>query len=159
MEGHNGLGEDAAQGLQRVLGEYAAEASLHSLDGFIEFACSHAAQRGFTDDRLEEVRRVLTEALTNIVTFTFGDQPAEITLSCKIDKFGKYVVALVDSGKPYNMLLEDDPFIGSLGPTPDGPRPTTKTMKRLSSNIEYKRHENRNHLIITLARDMKKGKE
>jgi len=32
-------------------------------------------------------------------------------------------------------------------------------MKRFASNIEYKRLENRNHLIITLARDMKKGKE
>jgi anti-sigma regulatory factor (Ser/Thr protein kinase) len=159
MEGHNGMGENEAQALPRVLGEYAAEASMDSLDGFIEFACDHAAGQGFADDRVQEVRRVLTEALTNIVTFTFDNTPREIKLSCKVDKFGKYVLALVDSGKAYNMLLEDDPFIGSLGPTPDGPRPSTKTMKRFSSNIEYKRLENRNHLIITLARDMKKGKE
>lgn len=159
MEGHNGFGNDEAQGLPRFVGEYAAEASMGSLEGFIEFACSHAAEQGFTDDRVHEVRRVLTEALTNIVSFTFDNLPGEIKLSCKIDKFGKYVVALVDSGKPYNVLLEDDPFIGSLGPTLDGPRPTTKMMKRFSSNIEYKRFENRNHLIITLARDMKKGKE
>jgi len=159
MEGQNGTSENKAQGRYQVLGEYVAQASMGSLDGFIEFACNHAAQRGFSDDRLEEVRRVLAEVLANIVTFTFENVPGEIKLSCNIDRFGKYVLALVDSGRPFNMLLEDDPFIGSLGPTPDTPRPTTKTMKRFSSNIEYKRLENKNHLIITLARDMKKGKE
>ncbi len=159
MEGHSGMSEDEARGLPRFLGEYGAEASMDSLEGFIEFACNHAAEQGFTDDRVEEVRRVLTEALTNIVTFTFDNAPGEIKLSCKIDKFGKYVVALVDSGKAFNMLLEDDPFIGSLDPASDAPRPTTRIMKRFSSNIEYKRLENRNHLIITLAKDMKRGKE
>jgi anti-sigma regulatory factor (Ser/Thr protein kinase) len=159
MEGQNGTTNNTVQGRYHVLGEYAAQASMDSIEGFIEFASTHARQRGFTDDRIEEVRRVLTETLTNIVTFTFDNAPGEIKLSCNLDKFGKYVLALVDSGKPFNMLLEDDPFIGSLGPTPDAPRPTTKIMKRFSSNIEYKRLENRNHLIITLARDMKKGKE
>ncbi len=158
MEGQNGTNDNGAQELPRVLGEYAAEASMDSLHGFIEFACNHAAGQGFTVDRLEEVRRVLTEALTNIVTFTFHNEPGEIKLSCKVDKFGKYVVSLIDSGKAYNMLLEDDPFIGSLDPASDAPRPTMKTMKRFSSNIEYKRLENRNHLVITLAKDMKKGK-
>lgn len=159
MEGHNGTTDNTVQGRYQVLGEYAAQASMDSIEGFIEFASTHARQRGFTDGRVEEVRRVLTETLTNIVTFTFDNEPGEIQLSCNLDKFGKYVLALVDSGKPFNMLLEDDPFIGSLSPTPDTPRPTTRTIKRFSSNIEYKRLENRNHLIITLARDMKKGKE
>ncbi len=159
MEGQNGTNDNKAQGRYQVLGEYAAQASMESMGGFIEFACTHARQRGFTDERIEEVRRVLTEALTNIVAFTFENVPGEVKLSCNLDRFGKYVIALIDSGKPFNMLLEDDPFIGALGPTPDAPRPTTKTMKRFSSNIEYKRLENRNHLIITLARDMKKGKE
>jgi anti-sigma regulatory factor (Ser/Thr protein kinase) len=108
---------------------------------------------------MDQITRVLREALTNIITFTFDDAPGEMKVSCNIDKFGKFVLAIVDSGKPFNMLLEDDPFIGSLGPTTDTPRLTTKTMKRFSSNIEYKRLENRNHLIITLARDMRKGKE
>jgi hypothetical protein len=158
MEGHNGMGENEAQALPRVLGEYAAEASMDSLDGFIEFACDHAAGQGFADDRVQEVRRVLTEALTNIVTFTFDNTPREIKLSCKVDKFGKYVLALVDSGKAYNMLLEDDPFIGSLGP-PLTAHPHHEDDEALLQQYRIQTLENRNHLIITLARDMKKGKE
>lgn len=159
MEGQNGTSENKGQGRYQVLGEHTSEARRESIDAFIEFACGHARERGFTDDRIDQITRVLREALTNIITFTFDDSPGEIKVSCNIDKFGKFVLAIVDSGKPLNMLLEDDPFIGSLDPTPDTPRLTTKTMKRFSSNIEYKRLENRNHLIITLARDMRKGKE
>ncbi len=159
MEGENGNSDNKEQGRYRLLGEYAGEAKMDSIDAFIEFAVSHARNRQFTDDRLAEIDRVLREALTNIITFTFDKGPGEIVLSCNLDKFGKFVLAIIDRGKPFNMLLEDDPFIGALEAPTNAPRPTTKTMKRFSSNIEYKRLENKNHLIITLARDMKKGKE
>ncbi|MEN6615445.1 MAG: ATP-binding protein [Syntrophorhabdus sp.] len=159
MDGENGTSENKSQGRYQVLGEYVGEATLQSVAAFIEFAADHARQRGFDEDRIEEIKRVLTEALTNIITFTFADSAGKIKLSCNVDKFGKFVLAIVDSGKPFNMLLEDDPFIDALGSPSDSPRPTTKKMKRFSSNIEYKRLENRNHLIITLARDMRRGKE
>jgi len=159
MEGENGTSDNKEQGRYQLLGEYDGEAKMDSIDAFIEFAVSHARDRQFTDDRLAEIDRVLREALTNIITFTFDEGPGEIKVSCKLDKFGKFVLAIVDSGKPFNMLLEDDPFIVSLEEATNEPRPTTKTMKRFSSNIEYKRLENKNHLTITLARDMKKGKE
>ncbi len=159
MEGQNGTNENKAQGRYQVLGEYTSEATMDSIDALIEFACTHARQHEFMDDRIDEVKRVLREALTNIITCAFDTAPGDIRVSCKLDKFGKFVLAIVDSGKPFNMLLEDDPFISSLEPTPGAPRLTTKTMKRFSSNIEYKRLENKNHLIITLARDMRKGKE
>jgi anti-sigma regulatory factor (Ser/Thr protein kinase) len=158
MDGENGTSENKAQGRYEVLGEETLPAETGSIGKFVEFATTYARQRGFTDNRIEEIDKVLNEALRNIIQFTFDDAPGEIKVSCNIDKFGKFVLAIVDSGKPFNMLLEDDPFISSLNPDPEGPRLSTKTMKRFSSNIEYKRLENRNHLIITLARDMKSGK-
>lgn len=157
-EGQNGTGNNREQGRYQVLGEHAGEARTESIGDFVSFASSHARDRQFTDERIDEVRKVLTEALTNIINFTFAEGPGEIKVSCNLDKFGKFVLAIVDSGKPFNMLLEDDPFIGAMGAPSDSPRPTTKTIKRFSSNIEYKRLENRNHLIITLARDMKSGR-
>lgn len=160
MEAENGNSDNKQQqGLFRVLGEYTGEAKIGSIDAFVEFAASMARDRQFTEERIVEIGRVLREALDNIINFTFDEVPGEIKVSCKIDKFGKFVLAIIDSGKPFNMLLADDPFIGAMEPASDKPRPTTKTMKRFSSNIEYKRLENRNNLIITLARDMKKGKE
>ncbi len=159
MDGENGTKENKTQGRYQVLGEETLPAEAGSIDAFVEFASQHARQRGFADSRIDEIRKVLGEALRNIIRFTFDNSPGEIKVSCNIDKFGKFVLAVVDSGKPFNMLLEDDPFIGSLETNPAGPRLNTKTMKRFSSNIEYKRLENRNHLIITLARDMKSGKD
>lgn len=158
MEGQNGTWDDRQQGLSRALGEHTGEANIGSIDAFIEFAASMARNQQFPEERIAEIGRVLGEALANIINFTFDKVPGEIKVSCKIDKFGKFVLAIVDSGKPFNMLLEDDPFIGAMEAANDKPRPTTRTMKRLSSNIEYKRLENKNHLIITLARDMKSGK-
>jgi len=159
MDGENGTSENKTQGRYEVLGEETLAAEIGFIDKFIEFATEHARRRGFADNRIDEIKKVLSEALRNVIQFTFDDSPGEIKVSCNIDKFGKFVLAIVDSGKPFNMLLEDDPFINSLNPDPQGPRLSTKTMKRFSSNIEYKRLENRNHLIITLARDMKSGKE
>lgn len=159
MDGENGTRENKTQGRYQVLGEETLPAETKSIDRFVEFASQHARRRGFADSRIDEIRKVLGEALRNIMQFTFDSSPGEIKVSCNIDKFGKFVLAVVDSGKPFNMLLEDDPFIGSLNPRSGGPRPSTKTMKRFSSNIEYKRLENRNHLIMTLARDMKSGKD
>lgn len=159
MEVENGISDNKQQqGLYRALGEYTGEAKIGSIDAFIEFAASLARDRQFTEERIAEIERVLREALTNIINFTFDKVPGEIKVSCKIDKFGKFVISIIDSGKAFNMLLEDDPFIGAMEAASDKPRPTTKTMKRFSSNIEYKRLENRNHLIIALARDMKSGK-
>ncbi len=159
MDSDNGTSENKPQGRYQVLGEEARPAAMESIDPFIGFAAEHARQRGFTEDRIEEIRKVLNETLRNIIQFTFGDLPGEIKVSCNVDKFGKFVLAVVDSGKPFNMLLEDDPFISSLSSDSREARPSTKTMKRFSSNIEYKRLENKNHLIITLARDMTRGKE
>ncbi len=159
MDGENGTSENKAQGRYEVLGELTLPAQTGSIGEFVEFASGYARQRGFADSRIQEIDKVLNEALRNIIQFTFDNSPGEVRVSCNIDKFGKFVLAIVDSGKPFNMLLEDDPFIGSLNPDQAGPRLSTKTMKRFSSNIEYKRLENRNHLIITLARDMKSGKE
>lgn len=155
-EGQNG--NSRTQERFQLLGEHTGEARMESIGDFVSFAASHARDRQFTDERIEEIRRVLVEALSNIINFTFGEGPGEIRVSCNLDKFGKFVLAIVDSGKPFNMLLEDDPFIGAMESPSDSPRPTTKTIKRFSSNIEYKRLENRNHLIITLARDMKSGR-
>lgn len=159
MDGENGTSENKTQGRYQVLGEETLPANAGSIGTFIEFATGHARQRGFTDNRVDEITKVLNEALHNIIEFAFDTSGGDIKVSCNIDKFGKFVLAIVDSGKPFNMLLEDDPFIGSLQPGSEGPKLSTKTMKRFSSNIEYKRLENKNHLIITLARDMKSGKE
>lgn len=159
MDGDNGTSDNRAQGRYQVLAEETFPSDTGSIGRCIEFAAGHARQRGFTDDRVDEIGKVLDEALRNIMQFTFDGPGGEIRVSCNVDKFGKFVLAIVDSGKPFNMLLEDDPFIGSLNPQGPGPRLSTKTIKRFSSNIEYKRLENKNHLVITLARDMKSGKD
>lgn len=159
MDEQNVNGDSKTQGRYQVLGEFIGKARLEAIDAFIDFAATHAKKRQFTDERTDEMARVLKEALANIITYTFGGEPGEISLSCNLDKFGKFVLAIVDSGKPFNMLLEDDPFIGALDARSDASGPTTKIIKRFSSNIEYKRLENKNHLIITLARDMKRGRE
>jgi anti-sigma regulatory factor (Ser/Thr protein kinase) len=124
MDGRNGTSENKAQGRYEVLGETVHPAEIGSIEKFIAFASQYARQRGFTDSRIDEVRKVLDEALRNIVRFTFDEAPGEIKVSCNIDKFGKFVLAIIDSGKPFNMLLEDDPFIGSMGPDSGGPRNT-----------------------------------
>ena len=109
MDGDNGTSENKAQGRYQELGEEILPAETGSIEKFINFASEHARMRGFTDNRINEIREVLTEALGNIIKFTFDDSNGEIKVSCNVDKFGKFVLAIVDSGNPLTCFSRTTP--------------------------------------------------
>jgi anti-sigma regulatory factor (Ser/Thr protein kinase) len=120
----------------------------------VEFASTHAWKAGFADERIREISLAVEEALRNIVTFACADGAGEIRMSCDVHDSGALIITIVDTGKPFNMLL-----VGTFPEAEDffepGKKPSTKVMKKTIQNIEYRRGSDRNTLVFTINLDLK----
>lgn len=134
----------------KVLGETSHPAHEDSVPYLIEFVSEHAKNLGFPDQKVREIDLSLREALSNILRFSCGDGHYELRIVCSLDNAGRFVLIISDNGEPFNMLLESDPFLTPDAALASDQKPSTKIMKRLIKNIEYKRFENKNVLTFTV---------
>ena len=93
----------------------------------------------FEEERIEEIRLALQEALGNILRFACRSGVEEIRVTCDAHEMGALLVDIVDTGVPFNMLVLST-FPETVAELAD-PRsvPSTKVMKRFVKNIEYRR--------------------
>jgi hypothetical protein len=129
------------------LGELTLAAEKAMIPQFIDFVGTNAKPIGYSDKRVEEIRAAVAEALTNVADFICTEKGMEVTVSCGNDKRRRFTVEIVDTGKSFNMLLEADPFLS--GNDPSDKRPSVRLMKKIG-DVEYKRFEGKNHLVITV---------
>ncbi|HEY3278745.1 MAG TPA: ATP-binding protein [Syntrophorhabdaceae bacterium] len=113
---------------------------------FLDLVATHAKTVGYSDARVGEIKGAVSEALTNIIDF-ICTEGQEIHLTCGDDKRRRFTVDISDSGKSFNMLLEADPFLS--GSDPGQKRPSVRFIKKIG-DVEYKRFEGKNHVIITV---------
>jgi len=121
----------------KALGELTRQAHADIIPDFVEFISAHAREAGYGEKRIKEMESAATEALTNIVEFVCTEGE-EVTVQVGDDKGRRFVIDISDLGKPYNMLLEADPFIS--GNDPAGKKPSVRWIKR-TGDVEYKRFE------------------
>lgn len=124
------------------------------IPAFVSFVTTHAWEAGLEDERIREIGRAVEEALRNIVQFSCADGTGEISISCEVHDSGALLITIVDTGKPFNMLL-----VGTFPETEDffepGNTPSTTVMKKVIQNIEYRRGSDRNTLVFTITPDLK----
>ncbi len=130
----------------KPLGELTKEARTDTIPEFLEFVSSWAKQAGYSEKRVKEIGSAVTEALTNIAEFICREGGQSVTMQCGDDKGRRFVIEIFDSGKPFNMLLEADPFLS--GNDPSEKRPSVRFMKKIG-DVEYKRFEGKNRIVIT----------
>ena len=130
----------------KALGELTRQARADAIPEFLGFVSGWAKETGYGEQRIKEMESAVKEALTNIVEFvcTGGE---EVTVQVGDDKGRRFVIDISDAAKPYNMLLEADPFLS--GSDPSEKRPSVRWIKKIG-DTEYKRFEGRNHLVITV---------
>ena len=130
-----------------ALDEITKPARMESIPELIEFVGVHAWEVGFADQKVEEIKAAVTEALENIINFACADVEAEVTVSCKVDETYALVINLIDTGRQFNMLVADlfpDPFEFS----DTGKAPSLKKLKKTIKNIEYRRDAKQNRNIL-----------
>ena len=125
-----------------------------AIPSLVTFVSNHAWEAGVEDERIREIGRAVEEALQNIVTFACPDGAGEIRISCDVHDSGALIITIVDTGRPFNMLL-----VGTFPETEDffehGKTPSTRVMKKVVKNIEYRRGSDRNTLVFTITPDSK----
>ncbi|MGE0451876.1 MAG: ATP-binding protein [Vicinamibacterales bacterium] len=108
------------------------------------------ARHGLNDDVRFDLNLVLDEAVSNVINHGFEDTRTH-DIVVRIARVGACLrLEVEDDGVPYNPLDAPQPRfdlpveqrrIGGLG---------VHIMKTLANDLEYRRQDGRNHLIITL---------
>ena len=125
-----------------------------AIPALVTFVSTHAWEAGFEDERIREIGGAVEEALQNIVRFACADGTGQIRIACDVHDSGALIITIIDTGKPFNMLL-----VGTFPETEDffepGKKPSTRVMKKVVKNIEYRRGLDLNTLVFTITPDSK----
>src|SRR5512137_1482860 len=132
-----------------MLDELKEPASLDSISKFIDFVSHRAKQLGYSDERINEMKRAFTEVLTNIITYAFKNVSGDIAVSYTIDRADRMVFKIIDWGVPFNMLLASDPIFKEEYLEQGVPQPSTRLIKKLTDTVEYQRLDTMNYLLAT----------
>ena len=147
-------GDNADNGEGRksnVIGEMSRSAEMAALPELLEFVSSIERQEGFSDERIGEIGLALREAFTNIVSSAESNKGSDIIVTCKHDPWGKLVIVIVDTAKPFNILLADIVFQGEGSPVDERRKDAARLIKRMIDNIEQKRVDETNILTFTVS--------
>ncbi len=131
--------------------EISVPARLDSIPLLLDFVSTHAREMAFDDKRIEQIGLAMKEALDNIVRFSCPTGNEEIKISCDAHEMGALLVNIADTGVPFNMLvLSAFPEIAgdSLAPSEI---PSTKIMKKVVKDIEYRRDGDKRTNILALV--------
>lgn len=131
--------------------EIREEASTEAIPLLLQFVSGHAWEAGFDDEKIKQINHALEEALNNIIQFACCDRKSDITINCSVHDSGALIICIADTGKPFNMLIASS-FPEANDFAEPGKTLSTKIMKRVVGNIEYRRDANRNILIFTIMR-------
>ena len=136
---------------EEVPNEITEVARVDSIPVFLEFVSKHVWEAGFDNERTRLINLAVEEALQNIIRFACLDGKSSITIACSVHESGALMINISDTGIPFNMLISSS-FPEAEDFVEPGQIPSTKIMKKVIGNIEYKRGVNRNILIFTIMR-------
>jgi len=127
----------------------ARPAFLENLEELIQFVTGCARNSGLGDKRIGEIQLVIEEALVNIMNYAYPEQAGGVEVSCTVKNKSMFVVEIIDSGIPFDILSFKEPDttseidhrqIGGLG---------IFFIKNLTNKIDYRRVQDKN--ILTLS--------
>lgn len=137
----------------RVLSQIKLPARIEYLQTFMDFVSSCAGEQGFGQKKILEIELAAEEALVNIFNYAYKGREGEVEIICKLDNNKKFILEIVDSGVPFNVLSVEDPDItadiserqiGGLG---------VFLMKKLMDSVQYRYEDNKNILSLIVFKD------
>ncbi|NQV35750.1 MAG: ATP-binding protein [Phycisphaeraceae bacterium] len=131
-------------------------AALRHLPTIHQQILAFAEKMGVSHKHKNQIELVLEELLVNIISYAFTDEAEahEIELIADVSDDRKFVMTLIDDGKPYDPLTAPEPNldvdiehreIGGLG---------VMLVKQLMDDVTYRRENSRNILKLTLNIDV-----
>lgn len=127
-------------------------AVLPSLSGLVASLSECARKAGFDEHTIGAIELAAEEAIVNIIKYSYGGTDGTITVTCSLLGTKRLLIDIIDSGHPFNPLIQDTPDttsgvetrpIGGLG---------IFFIKKMADNVSYRREGHRNILSITVER-------
>jgi len=128
------------------------QASQKNLAEFIQFIAEAVETAGFGEERLNEIKIAVEEALVNIFTYAYPEKTGKAIVACRKEHNRQFVIEIIDEGEPFDFdSIEtpdvkadiDDRQIGGLG---------ILLIKELMDSVDYRREPGRNILQLTVKR-------
>ena len=84
-------------------------ATMESLEIFRLFVLGRLRQLNIAQDLVFKVELVLEEVLTNVIHYSYPEEPGEVEVGCAIEGNEKFCFCVTDWGIPFNPLERQDP--------------------------------------------------
>ena len=129
-------------------------AHLEYLPKFIDFVTTCSREQGFEKKRIREIELATEEALVNIFDYAYKEDNGDVEIICKLDDSKRFILEVVDTGIPFNVLSVSSPDItadiserqlGGLG---------VFLIKEFIDAVQYRHEGNKN--ILSLIIDKRK---
>jgi len=127
-------------------------ASLEYLHKFIDFVTTCSREQGFEKKRVHEIELATEEALINIFNYAYKENNGDVEIICKLDENKRFIIEIVDTGIPFNVLSVASPDItadiserqlGGLG---------VFLIKKFTDAVQYRHEGNKNILTLIIKR-------
>jgi anti-sigma regulatory factor (Ser/Thr protein kinase) len=127
-------------------------AHLEYLSDFIDFVATCSREQGFEKKRVHEIELATEEALVNIFDYAYKDDNGDVEIICKLDNNKRFIIEVVDTGIPFNVLSVASPDIaadiserqlGGLG---------VFLIKKFMDAVQYRYEGNKNILSLIIKR-------
>jgi anti-sigma regulatory factor (Ser/Thr protein kinase) len=131
-------------------------AQIGSIPALLEFVSEQAKEVGFDEGRAHNIVAAIEEALLNVINFACGEGgEGEIEIKCGTHGEDSFLIDIVDSCRPFNMLAATSfPETEDFAEAPGKHKLSTIKLKRMIRNIEYRRDpkNSRNILCCIVAK-------
>src|SRR4030042_4993053 len=96
-----------------VLSTIRLPAKLDNLYKFMDVVSHCAKEQGFTQKSIYDIELVMEEALVNIFNYAYKGKTGDVEVICFIDNDRRFIVDIIDSGVPFNVLSHKQPDLTS----------------------------------------------
>ena len=134
-----------------ILSSLKLPARLDSLHRIIHMVSGCTKEQRFSKQRISEIEIAVEEALVNIFEYSYAEENGNVEVVCKLDA-GNFVIEIIDSGIPFNILTAKEPditsgiserSIGGLG---------IFLIRKLMVDVRYRREGDRNILTLVVKK-------
>jgi anti-sigma regulatory factor (Ser/Thr protein kinase) len=136
----------------KIIARIKLPAQIEYLQTFIDFVATCSQEQGFEKKRIHEIELATEEALVNIFNYAYREKNGEGEIICKVDDNKRFIIEIVDTGVPFNVLSVEAPDItadiserriGGLG---------VFLIKKVMDAVQYRHEGNKNILSLIIVK-------
>jgi serine/threonine-protein kinase RsbW len=139
----------------KIISRIKLPAQLEYLQRFIDFVATCLREQESEKKRVYEIELATEEALVNIFKYAYKETNGDVEILCKVDDSKRFIIEIVDTGVPFNVLSVEAPDttsdiserrIGRLG---------VFLIKEFMDDVWYRHEGNKNILSLIIGKSKK----